>query len=272
MAYLSQIVGKPVLDSRHHKVGVIEDVCVPAQQVPYPQVSAVKVGQRWVAWNQFETLEDHPVLRVSQDDIRDYTPREHEVKLRDEVLDHQVVDIEGHKVRRVNDLALSRTNGHYSLVGVDLSTRALFRRLGLGPVLSKLGMQDEALIAWNDVDPVHSDVSGVRLRRPTQAIARLHPSDLADIVEELTVAEGVNLLNTLDDESAADVLEEVEEERQADLLEQMESERAADILEEMDPDDAADALAEMDPDKANEVMRLMDAEDYEDVAELLGYE
>ena len=272
MAYLSQIVGKAVFDSRHRKLGVIEDMCVPGQQVPYPQVSAVKVGRRWVPWDQFEALEDEPVLRVSADAIREYAPQEHEVKLRDEVLDHQVVDIEGHKVRRVNDLALSRTNGHYSLVGVDLSTRALFRRLGLGAVLNKLGLQDEDLIAWNDVDPVRSDVSGVRLRQPREAIARLHPSDLADIVEELTVAEGVNLLNTLDDESAADVLEEVDEQRQADLLEQMERERAADILEEMDPDEAADALAEMDPDKAGEVMRLMQAEEYQDVAELLGYE
>jgi len=273
VAFLSEIVGKSVVDSAHHKVGVIEDVCVPANQTPFPQVTAIKVGQRWVPWAQFETLEEEPALRVDSASIREHSLRPHEVQLRDEVLDHQVLDIEGRKVRRVNDLALSRTNGHYSLVGVDLSTRALLRRLGLGRVLTKLGLQDtEELIPWKDVDPVRSDAAtGVRLKRSREAISRLHPSDLADIVEELTVSEGVNLLTNLDDESAADVLEEVDEERQADLLERMDSERAADILEEMAPDDAADVLAEMDADKASEVMRLMEADEYQEVAELLGY-
>src|SRR5579883_1865177 len=149
-------------------------------------------GRALGAVGAVQALEDQPVLRVSADAIRDYAPHEHEVRLRDEVLDHQVVDIEGHKVRRVNDLALSRTNGHYSLVGVDLSTRALLRRLGLGRVLTKPGLQDtEELIPWKDVDPVRSDAAtGVRLKRSREAISRLHPSDLADIVEELTVKIG----------------------------------------------------------------------------------
>ncbi|HLY67336.1 MAG TPA: CBS domain-containing protein [Chloroflexota bacterium] len=274
MAFLSQIVGKSVYDSRQHKVGLIEDVCVPAHQEPYPQVSAVKVGERWVPWSQIETLEGEPKLRVSSSEIRDYALKPQDVRLRQEVLDHQVVDVEDRKVRRVNDLALSPTNGRYSVLGVDISTRALLRRLGLGAVMTKLGLPDnEELIAWEDVDPVRSDaVTGVRLRRSRETISRLHPSDLADIVEDLTVAEGVNLLNNLDEESAADVLEEIEEERQADLLEQMESARAADILEEMAPDEAADALAEMDPEKAQEVMSLMDAEEFQEVAELLGYD
>lgn len=274
MAFLSQLVGKPVYDSRRQKIGTIDDVCVPAQQIPYPTLTAIKVGPRWVPWQQVESLEREFRLRVSQDEIRDYVLKPHDVRLREEVLDHQVVDVEGRKVRRVNDLAISRTNGHYSLLGVDISTRALFRRLGMGALLGRLGLEDmEELIAWEDVDPVRSDTAtGVRLRRSRETISRLHPSDLADIVEDLTVTEGVQLLANLDDQSAADVLEEIEEERQADLLEQMESERAADILEEMAPDDAADVLAEMDPRKANEVLSLMDAEEYEDVAELLGYD
>jgi magnesium transporter len=274
MAFLSQIVGKPVYDSRQTKVGVIEDVCVPAHQEPYPQVSAIRIGERWVPWSQVQSLENQATLRVSRTEIREYALKPHDVPLRDEVLDHQVVDVEDHKVRRVNDLAFSATNGHYALLGVDISARALLRRLGLGAVLLKLGLQDtEELIPWRDVDPVRSDpAAGVRLRRSRETISRLHPSDLADIVEDLTVAEGVNLLSNLDDESAADVLEEVDEERQADLLEKMESGRAADILEEMAPDDAADVLAEMDPDKASEVMSLMEAEEFEDVAELLAYD
>ncbi|HUZ76530.1 MAG TPA: CBS domain-containing protein [Chloroflexota bacterium] len=273
MAFLSQIVGKPVYDSQQHKLGKLNDVSIPAYGTPYPSVSAIQIGQRWVPWNQVKSLEDRIELAVAADDLREYTLQSHDVRLRYEVLDHQIVDIEGRKVRRVNDLALSHTNGHYSLMGVDISTRALMRRLGLGSVVNRLGSTSPDLIAWADVDPVRSDTNvGVRLRRSRQTISRLHPSDLADIVEELTVTEGVSLLNTLDDEHAADVLEEVEDTRQADILEQMESERAADILEEMAPDDAADVLAEMDPEKAQQVLSLMEAEAHEDVAELLGYD
>src|SRR5438105_4785044 len=108
MAFLSQIVGKPVYDSRQAKVGIIEDVCVPAHQEPYPQVSAIKIGDRWVPWSQVESLENQPKLRVTSLEIRDYALKPHDVRLRDEVLDHQVVDVEDRKVRRVNDLALSR--------------------------------------------------------------------------------------------------------------------------------------------------------------------
>ncbi len=273
MAFLSQMVGKPVYDSRRHKVGVLNDVSIPAYQTPFPSVSAIQVGERWIPWNQVKSLEQPVELKVSAEEVNDYTLKSHDVRLRHEVLDHQVVDIEGRRLRRVNDLALSRTNNHYSLVGVDISARGLLRRFGLAGMVDRISSSTDALIAWADVDPVRSDAyAGVRLKRSREAIARLHPSDLADIVEELTVTEGVTLLNKLDDERAADVLEEVEDERQADILEQMESERAADILEEMAPDDAADALAEMDPDKAQEVMSLMEAEAHEDVAELLGYD
>ncbi|MHB8619165.1 MAG: magnesium transporter [Chloroflexota bacterium] len=274
MGFLSQYVGKPVYDSQQHKIGVLSDLSVPARQTPYPRVSAIKVGGRWIGWSQVEHLDDRVQLRVPAEQLADYELRPHEVRLRDEVLDHQVVDIEGHKVRRVNDLAFSRTNGQYSLLGVDISTRALLRRFGLSPLLDRVGLNgSDDLIAWADVDPIRSEGNGgVRLRRSRQAIARLHPSDLADIVEQLSVEQGVSLINGLDDQRAADVLEEVVEERQADILEQMESARAADILEEMAPDDAADVLAEMKPAKASEVMSLMQREEYQDVAELLGYD
>src|SRR5689334_8014569 len=131
MAFLSELVGKPVYDSRQTKVGVIEDLCVPAHQLPYPQVSAIKIGERWVPWGQVETLDDTAKLRVSSTEIRDYVLKQHDVRLRDEVLDHQVVDVEDRKLRRVNDLAFTATNGRYALAGVDISSRALLRRLGL---------------------------------------------------------------------------------------------------------------------------------------------
>ena len=120
MAFLSQFVGRPVFDREHHKVGTLEDVCVPAHQAPYPQIAAVKVGERWVPWSQMETLEGEARLRVSAGDIRDYSLKPHDVRLRDEILDHQVVDIEGRKVRRVNDLAITPTRTDLSWTPIGL--------------------------------------------------------------------------------------------------------------------------------------------------------
>jgi flagellar motility protein MotE (MotC chaperone) len=274
MAFLSQLVGKPVFDSARFKLGVLSDMAVQADQQPYPQVSAIKVGGRWIGWDQVGGLGSQVSLRVPASELGDYQLHPHEVRLRDEVLDHQVLDLEGHRVRRVNDLALSATNGHYSLLGVDISTQGLLRRFGMHGIMDRLGLaRAEQIIDWLDVDPVRSDNNiGVVLRRSRDSIARLHPSDLADIVEMLSVDQGLDFLSDMDEHDAADVLEEVEDERQVDLLERMESGRAAGILDEMAPDDAADVLADMEPAKAGEVMRLMDREEYADVAELLAYD
>ncbi len=137
---------------------------------------------------------------------------------------------------RVNDLQLARTNGHYRLIGVDISGQALLRRLGIQQIAGKLGIRPrENFIAWEDVDPLGSEPNGLKLRVSHNNLARLHPADLAEIVDQLSVHEGVALFEGMDDETAAEALEEVAPERQLSLLEGMESEKAADILEEMDP-------------------------------------
>jgi Mg2+ transporter MgtE len=175
-------------------------------------------------------------------------------------------------VVRVNDLQLARTNGHYRLIGVDISGQALLRRLGIQQVASKFGIRPrENFIRWEDVDTLGSETDGLKLRVSHENLARLHPADLAEIVDQLSVQEGVALFEGMDDEVAAEALEEVDPARQLSLLEGMESEKAADILEEMDPSSAADVLAEMSDEKATELLALMEREESEDVKELLSY-
>lgn len=277
MPFFSQIAGRPVLDARGQAQGKIADLVVSADST-YPIIKAVSVrGGRHdqatlVPWEQVLNFDSTVVLRHPRAEITPYQPAEHELLIGQQILDRQIVDVENRKVVRVNDLQLARTNGHYRLIGVDISGQALLRRLGIQQMASKLGIRPrENFIAWEDVDPLASDPGGLKLRVAHENLARLHPADLAQIVDELSVQEGVALFEGMDDEVAAEALEEVAPERQLSLLEGMESEKAADILEEMDPSAAADVLGEMSDEKASELLALMEQEESEDVKELLSY-
>ena len=277
MPFFSQIAGRPVLDARGSSQGKIADLLVSADTT-YPVIKAVAVrgGRRnettLVPWEQVLNFDSTVVLRAPREEIVPYVPIENEIFVGGQILDRQIVDVEGRKVVRVNDLQLARTNGHYRLIGVDISGQALLRRLGIQQMASRFGIRPrENFIAWEDVDPLGSEPGGLKLRVSHSNLARLHPADLAEIVDQLSVHEGVALFEGMDDETAAEALEEVAPERQLSLLEGMESEKAADILEEMDPSVAADVLGEMSDEKANELLALMEQEESEDVKELLSY-
>ncbi len=278
MPFYSELVGRPVVDSANRTVGKLADMVV-SGDATYPIVTAVSVATRrrknpvYVPWEEIVSLEQPVVLRHPLDEITTYQPRDGELSIGTQILDRQIVDVEGHKLVRANDLRLARTNGHYRLIGVDIGGQALMRRLGLQPLAKRLGMGvKENFIAWEDVDPLaSSDAQGIKLRVSHESLAKLHPADIAEIVEELSINEGVALLETMDDETAADALEEITPEKQVTLLQEMESARAADILEEMDPDDAADVLGDMSEEKQQELLRAMEPEERGEVRELLEY-
>jgi Mg2+ transporter MgtE len=136
-------------------------------------------------------------------------------------------------------------------------------RMGIHP--------EENYIAWTDVDSIRSDPMSVKLTVPKYNITQLHPADIAEIVDQLNLQEGLTLINSLDEEAAADTLEETSEERQVSLIEGMDAERAADILEEMSPDDAADLLGDLPADRAEAILELMEPDESEDIKELLEY-
>jgi len=278
MPFFTELVGRNVVDSANQAVGKLSDMVV-SDNAAYPIIMAVSVKTRrgkapvYVPWDQVVTLDEPVVLRQPLDQITPYQTRDGEVCIGAQILDRQIIDVEGHKVVRANDLRLARTNGHYRLIGVDIGGQALLRRLGLRPLTKRLGMSTkENFIAWEDVDPLATrDQPGIRLRVSQHSLAKLHPADIAEIVENLSISEGVALLATMDDEQAAEALEEVAPEKQVTLLQQMESARAADILEEMDPDDAADVLGEMSEEKQQELLGEMEPEERGEVSELLNY-
>ncbi len=186
------------------------------------------------------------------------------------ILDRQIIDINGRRLVRVNDLQLLKVNGQYRLIGADISGRGILRRLGLGALAGKMGKEMEGqYITWDAVDTLHEGTAALKLKY--DRLSKLHPADIAEIVAQLGKEMGTSVFETLDTETAADTLQEFDTELQVEMLGSLDDERAADIIEAMEPDDAADLLAEMSEARATTLLDLMNQEDAEDVRSLLAY-
>ena len=205
-----------------------------------------------------------------------------------DLLDQQVIDINGRKVVRVNDVDLlvdtskpSAPNepGHavVRVLSVDVGARGAIRRLlhGVAPrtaLQAFLGRIPPRTIPWNFVDLIETDPARrVKLKISNEGLAKLHPADIADIVEDLSPDERQAVFQTLDEDVAAEALEELEPRVQKSVVESLDSGRAADIVEEMRPDAAADLLADLSEDRTEQILVQMEPEEREDVVELLEH-
>ncbi len=280
MLFLSQIIGRPVRDPADEPLGTVADLIV-AIGDQYPPVTGLVVRtdhrEIFLPWRSVERLDVAGArLRVRTIDIGKFQQRPDEILLKGDLLDKQIVDIEGRKVIRVNDVSLDEVEGSFRVVAVDVGAAGLLRRLGLeGPwrmLARNLRLPvPERYIDWEDVDPLESTIASVRLRVPHAKLGQLHPSDLASIIDQLTPRDRAGVLASLDDEAVAEAMEEMEPDTQVDVLEDLTPERAADILEEMSPDDAADLVADLDQDTRDVILSHMEQDEVAEVQELLGY-
>lgn len=274
--YISDFIKKTVIDAENKKLGKLKDVLVSSES-PYPLIKSIIIEkpdktQLNILGRHVYEVGKYIKLNAKSKDLTEYQVKKQDIKLLQDVLDHQVVDIEGKKIRRVNDIKLSSNNSNYHVIGVDIGINGILKRLGLKGIVKPLGVKSkDNIIAWKDIDTLKSDYSRLKLKVPKQKIKKLHPADIADIVDQLGLNESLTIINSLDDESAADTLEEVSPERQVSLLEGMDNKRAAEILDEMSPDDAADLLGDLPENKAEELLELMEPEESEDLRKLLEY-
>jgi magnesium transporter len=186
-----------------------------------------------------------------------------------DLLDQQVIDINGRKVVRVNDVDLQveapkddadRAHPVLRVHSVDVGARGAVRRLlrGVAPKsrLARAAWQiPPRSIPWNFVDIVETDPARrVKLKISNEGLAKLHPADIADIVEDLAPDERQAVFQTLDEETAAEALEEVEPKVQKAIVESLDYGRAADIVEEMDPDAAADLLGDLPEERSEQIL------------------
>lgn len=289
MRYLSQLLNVPVEDLAGERAGKISDIVVSVDQIDhhrpvYPAAFLIE-GQEEQPWRVplasiiWESDGFH--LRETLENLTAQTPdQQSEIRLGQDVLDKQVIDILRKKAVRVNDVCFG---DDWSLLGIDSSPLGLVRRLAPSWLLGANSRRAPTnLIPWSQIELIGSqrpeeDVKEdtgelpVIQRTTSGHLTELHPADIADIVHQLTPGQGARLIEGLDDEMAADTLEEIDTERQTQILEKLDPRRAAEILNEMEPDETADLLGRLSDEQAQELLDLMTPEESEDVQDLLEY-
>lgn len=289
--FLSQIIGNKVFDNKDAAVGKLSDVIVNLSYT-YPKVIAIIVTNEKqehiipVANLEPSTIyQKRIILKIAGSTFADLTKDfpENTLALKKAVLDQQIVDLNGAKVIRVNDLRMLKSGSEISVTDVDVGYRGLMRRLGVETLFEKmvfavkpknLSLYSNKFVSWEYVHPVLSSTqaNSLKLTVPKEQFEMLNPADIADILEELDYEQRKNLINQIPDDIAAKVLSETDAETTQELMETQEEERAADILEQMAPDKAADILGDMQEEKAQDIISQMDKEEAEAVTELLEYE
>lgn len=276
--FFSRLQGMKVIDLNGKTIGKLKDFGIRPGEVRLEVSSIVYspgvMGQSvTVQMSRVESIYGVIKLKVAQEDIPPGKLGGQEMLVTETILDKQIVDIDGLKVVRVNDVLLARVKGSLCLMGVDVGFKGILRRLGFTRISEEvLRTVPDHIIPWSYIDPLDPDLRRIHLKIPRKNIQDLHPADIADILEELDNKDRLLILKSLDEETAAEAMEEMEPEVQATTIRHMDSDDVADILENMNPDDAADLLNMMPEDKASEVLGLMEPEEAKDVRELLEYD
>lgn len=284
MLYLSQMLGEPVVDANGEKIGSISDLAIQTGEV-FPRITSLAFlgpGKTpfMISWRKYvdSFTEEGLRLKVDRTAIRFSYLQPAEVLLARDLLNRQIVDTQGMKVVRVNDLKLSISGSQLRLLGAEVGMRGILR--GLAPWVEKAVCAvsktfgrpiDERIIAWNYMDLLDRDLSKVQLSVTHTRLEELHPADVADILEQLDPKQRANVFKHLDDAQAGEAITEMEDEFQADIIEGLDERRASRLLRDMDPDDAADIVGDLPYEKAETLLRLMGVESAAEIRQLLGY-
>jgi magnesium transporter len=281
MSYLSELIDKPVTDINGEHVGKIVDLIASrSNALPHPFVSALlfeKKGEQWLISIKDVAVLIAPAVPLCKSlaGIKPYIPRKNDLFLVRDVLDKQIIDTNGVRVVRVNDVEITRLENAFVVTNVDVGGMGLLRRLGMARLAIRFARRFKKdlstnVIGWEHVELLAPDEE-LRLKVPGEKISELHPADLAEIITDLNRAASGRLLEKLGTKQLADTLEEVEPEFQASLVRNMSDEKVADVLEEMEPDEAADLLAELPKQRSEGLLELMEKDEAKDVKKLLEF-
>lgn len=285
--FLSEILNRRVINSEGKIIGKVVDLRAKLGEL-FPPVVSVRIRQKrgekfiYFPWQGVESINGN-VIRLKQDaegQINDLKIKDEEILLKDEILDKQVVDTYGAKVERVNDLHLLLAEGQLRLVHVDFGIRGIFRRLGWIKYVDAwtnwlFAYQiPNRLLSWKYIQPLSHDPykQALKLNVTHRKLSEIHPSDLADILEELDRHRRSYVFRALDVEAQADALEEVDDQTRVALIESLSEEKASDVIEEMEPDEAVDLLQDLPEEKKRDLIEGLEDEKREELEELLKFE
>lgn len=274
--HLSLVVGGRLLDAAGGRAGRVDDVVVRLHEGDYPPVSgivATVAGRRvFVPAERIgELAHGRATLTTTRIDLQPFRRREGEVLLKHDLLDRQLINVDGARIVRANDIEIARVDGWWRVVGVDVGVRSLLRRVlprALAPRVGTTGVVD-----WGILEPFTGHIPTIRLKVPHPKLARLHPAELADLVEASPRGHGEEILAAVhtDPEREADVFEELEDHRRRELLEDRDDTEVAELVARMETDDAADLLAQLDDDQRARVIELLPVVQQRRLRTLLGY-
>ena len=243
--YLSRILGRKVVTKDGTFVGKIKDLGI-IEELKTPRVEAIKVktskGLKIIEWNDVTINKEKGQYVLVCNKLKEGST-ENIMFLAHHVLDKQIIDVNGRKVVRVNDVRLATLGSGVFVVAVDIGTEGLLRRIGIAKPLVWIGFNlSSKLLLWNSVETIFRSNENIKLSQKYNKLSILHPSDLADIIEDFDTNTGMMIFSSLDNAKAADVLEEMEEETQISVIKNLSKDKAADILDEMPADEVADIL------------------------------
>jgi magnesium transporter len=281
---LTLLLGTPVTEPHGSLFGRLKDIAV-ATGADAGKIAGLvlktKKGLKLVPATEVMSTPSGVLELRSTEMVQPLRNDENFILLKQDLLDRQIIDVHGRKVVRVNDVDLqwfSRDEKQDLRVReVEVGLRGAVRRLLLGTmprhVVDRVARQFPArVIPWEFVDVIEVDPARrVKLKIEHERLAQLHPSDIADILEELAPAERGAILTALDEEVAAETLEEVEPKLQKAMVESLDSETIAGIVEEMDPGAAADLLAELPEERSEAILEEMHPEERQEVEDLLEF-
>lgn len=287
MLHATEVIGAETYDSFGNYVGRVKEMFVEPADQPN-RVAKLLLGRGQyrallARYDQIGSVAPGKIkLTTDESALELYHPNEAWLAVGKDLLDQQIIDTNGRKVVRVNDIDLAdqRTNGNTELriTQVDVGLPGAVRRLlqGIVPPMAIRRIQKKLpprKILWEFVNLIEPDpLRRVKLRLSSQKLAALHPADLADIMEELSPDERQGIISSLDEEIAAETISELDKRLQTQVVEKLDPERAADIIEEMSPDAAADLLASLEPETSQEVLGEMEHREAHDVEQLLKFE
>ncbi|HEV7132963.1 MAG TPA: CBS domain-containing protein [Gaiellaceae bacterium] len=275
--HLGLVVGGELRDAAGERLGRLDDIIVRLEGEEYPPVRGVVATiagrQVYVAPELIDEIAPgRTVLRGELLDLQHFRRRQGEVLLKKDVLDRQLINVDGARLVRANEIELARLDGWYRVVGVDIGMRGLVRRLVPRRLAGRIAAA--GFLDWASVEPFTGHVPTVRLRVPHPKLARLHPAQLADLVEAASHREGEEIIAAVasDPELEADVFEELEESHQREFVEDRSDADVAELLSRMEADDAADLVLQLPEERREDVVALLPGAQARRVRTLLGYD
>lgn len=282
MVYFTQLIGRPVFDFNGNIVGKLIDLCF-KDGVKYATISSIILNNEkerlCIPWKYVYEFRDRPgtnkldvdiYLIITKEEIKNVCSTES--LLLSKLLDRQIIDVDGARIVRVNDIFLAKVDEDFRVIGVDVSTHGMFRRLGW--VFSRVGdtlRMPEHIITWESVAPLDEDISKIKVKVEKKKVADMHPADIADVMHDLSLQQKILIFNSLEARKAAQTFVEVEPEIRRMVFRSLDVKRITEILQNLPPKEAVNVLNMIPVIRHREFLNKLNPENAKEIRKLLGY-